>query len=166
MKDLITSSGILRNREKPRVGVISMNSEMLDQDMVNGLPFDNDSIDLSYDSYIAELIEQGATEEAIEEASYCYESDCSTYLIGNAWFRNKDGKYEIDETKDFAATYSSDSGNISVEWSKHTRQCHHTSPCFVMADGSGPCGNLDVKGDAVTAYDLPSEYYKTEVTNE
>ena len=66
----------------------------------------------------------------------------------------------LDKTKEFAAVYNSDSGNISVEFSQTTRSCHHTSPCYVMADGSGPCGNLDTPGNSVVAYDLPREFYK------
>ena len=76
--------------------------------------------------------------------------------------KNTDGRYEIDRSKTFAAVYSSYSGNVTVEYSKHTTLCHNTSPCYTMADGSGPCGDLDTKGDTVTAYTLPPEYFKNE----
>ena len=59
----------------------------------------------------------------------------------------------------YAATYSG--GNFCVEWSKHTRKCNNTSPCYVMANGDGPCGDLDTKGDVVLAYDFPPEYYNS-----
>ena len=136
-----------------------MNSELLNPECVNELPYDSDSIDLSYEEFISELQEQGKTEDEIEAELDCFECDSRTFLVGNAWFKGADGKYEIDKTKEYAATYSGDSGNISIEWSKYTRKCNNTSPCYVMADGSGPCGDLDTPGDAVIAYDLPPEFY-------
>jgi len=144
--------------KKPKVGVISAHSELLDQDYVQDLLCDEHNIDLDYEDFIQELEEEGKTEEEINEVSWEYTSDESTYLIGDGWIL-KDGKYEIDKTKEFAATFSSHSNNICVEYSKYTRMVHHTSPCYMMADGSGPCGDLDTEGDSVLAYDLPKEYY-------
>ncbi len=156
MTNLITSSGIIRNREKPRTGIVSMNSlaEWMHDELHEG-------IDLTYEEYVEELLSQGIEQDtdAFYKATDCYECDNRTMLIGDAWVKNADGKYVIDKTKTYAATYSSSSGNIAVEWSKHTTLCHHTSPCYVMSDGSGPCGDLDTEGDSVLAYTLPSEYF-------
>lgn len=55
------------------------------------------------------------------------------------------------------AYHMSHEGAGPVEWSRHTTPCHHTSPCYVMADGSGPCGDLDTPGDSVVAFALPPE---------
>ncbi len=160
-KPIYTSSGIIRNADKPRVGVISLNSELLNQDIdIFGEEIIN-GIDLGYEEYRAELEASGKTDEEIDEEMYSYRNDESHYLFGD-WIKNADGKYEINKTgkAGYAATYSSYSGNICVEFSKTARRCNNTSPCYVMADGSGPCGNLDSEGDNVLAYDLPKEFYK------
>jgi len=158
MKDLVTSSGVLKNREVPRVGIISANSEKLEdiwEDIEQGH-------ELYYEGYVLELQQEDKTEEEIEELCEQYENDSKLLIFGDAWRRNADGQFEIDKTKSFAATYSSDTGNISVDWSKDTRQCHHTSPCYVMSNGDGPCGDLDTDGDACLAFDLPVDFYKAQ----
>jgi|ERR1035437_10263758 hypothetical protein len=165
-KHVYTSSGIIKNADKPRVGVISQNSvcsDLLDDIIREG-------INLSYESYLedirADCVREGKTEEeteeAIEEASQCYESDSDMYLFGD-WLKNESGQYEIDRNgkEGYALTYGG-MGNLCIEWSKTVKPCHHTSPCYVMADGSGPCGDLDTKGDSVLAYALPNDCLYTE----
>ncbi len=161
-KPIYTSSGIIRNADLPRVGIISANSEKLNQDIINELPYESGAVNLSEEEYRAEL--EALSDQEIEVEMERYESDGDTYLIGD-WKKNSDGKYEIDRAgkEGYAATFSFYSNNISVEWSKTTRRCHHTSPCYVMAGGSGPCGDLDTDGDTVLAYDLPKEFYNKKI---
>jgi len=176
MSTLNTSSGIIRNRYKPRTGIVSANS-------LHSFVFDeiNQGIDITYEEWHSELekeirgeveaegkidLDSQEFENEIETKlqyecdGYC--NDSHTILFGNAWYKGEDGKYHIDKSKEFAATYNSDSGNIAVEFSQLTKQCNNTSPCYVMSDGSGPCGDLDQDGDAVTAFTLPSEYFLNE----
>ena len=158
---LITSSGIIRNRNKPRVGVLSIHSVNYDfQDELD------QGIDLDYleavEEFRAEVKEENpdATEneiDALVERKFdCWESSGATVLFGS-WKKNAEGKYEIDTKGEYAGTYSRESGNLCVEWSQHTKKCGCTSPCYVMADGSGPCGDLDSEGDDVVAFTLPED---------
>ncbi len=186
---IVTSSGIIRNEDKPRVGVVNAHS-------LASWIFDevSDGVDLTYESYMLDLkgehdqahldhVEEceaahsvgrhsDATsdheEEDFDDCRACqrlceqYESNDSTILIGS-WKKNDEtGLYEIETDRggDYAATYNSGSGLISVEWSRRTRRVGHTSPCFVMANGDGPCGDLDSEGDTVLAYDLPETFYE------
>lgn len=170
-----TSSGIIRNADKPRIGIVSAHS--LNPDFLDS--FITEGIDLGYETFIQDTLERLKNENPgiddaeldalMERETEFYESDSSTYLLG-AWRKIPDGnigagKYEIDKSGkngDFAATFSSDSNNVSVDWSKTTTQCHHTSPCYVMSDGSGPCGDLDTKGDSVIAYTFPNDCFSKE----
>lgn len=181
----ITSSGIIRNEDKPRVGVTSKaHPEFLDDCITQG-------IDLGYESALAETIaeiqgeiaarsedipseheaerdmsapkltadDSDGIEAEAQSRLECLESS-GPYLIGD-WRKNAEGLYEIDHngSAGYAAQFNSGSmGDIvTVEWSKTTKRCHHTSPCFVMSDGSGPCGDLDTVGDSVVAYCLPDD---------
>lgn len=155
-KDLITSCGVARDINKPRVGVIGANecNEFIHDDIDQGK-------DITYDEFLQNLEDEGKTLEEIEEESDFFESGDSTILFGPAWFQNDKGKYEIDKTKEYAATFSQSTNIICIEFSKHTARCNNTSPCYVMADGSGPCGDLNSKGD-ILAYTLPSELLKNE----
>jgi hypothetical protein len=177
---IITPCGIIKNAHLPRVGVISANSELLESFIYDEI---DKGINISYESYMKEqeqeiragfMTDEEAddnddrsltyrleqiVEERLEEFADMYESDNDTILFGDAWKKEEDGSYTIDRTKEFAATYGRDHNEICVEWSKNTRKCHYTSPCYVMADGSGPCGNLDRDGDEILAYDLPSDFY-------
>ena len=141
--------------EKPRCGIIGANSELLNTDYLYDLIDINNMIDLSYESSIKEL-----TDEQIEELMDCFESG-PNYLIGS-WVK-VDGKYQVDYNGEFSGTYNSDSNTVCIEYSKTTRETHHTSPCYIMADGSGQCGDLETSGDSVISYDLPKEYYNSGV---
>lgn len=163
---LITSSGIIRNRSKPRVGIVNASSlyhELLDDCFANG-------IDLSYESYKDETMTQlmndnpelddFAIEELFETESQNLELDSRVFLLG-AWVKNSEGQYEIDKTGEngsYALEYNLESGIVSVEWSQFVTEYRNTSPCYVMADGSGPCGNLDSPGNEVIAFTLPPGY--------
>lgn len=138
-----------------KVGVCNANN-------LNSFVFDdiNGGIDLTFENYIAELESQDKTEEEIRELTEQYDNDNRVVLFGD-WIK-VNGKYEPDKTKDFAAVYDNESNIITVEWSKHIKLCAETSPCYVMSDGSGRCGDLDSEGTTVTAYSLPIEYFKKE----
>ena len=163
---LITSSGVIRNRFKPRTGIVSAYSlySELFEDCVNR------GIDLSFESYheerIAELkdenpeLDDSYIDELFERESDCLEFDSRVFLLG-AWVK-VDGKYKIDRSGkhgDYALTYNTENGIVCVDWSLETTPCNNTSPCYVMSDGSGPCGDLDIEGDAVIAYTLPADMF-------
>ena len=165
MSTKVTSSGIVKNSEKPCTGIASQNSlcpDFIDEFIING-------IDLGWEQFKIDVskeverdnpdLDQDALDDVTADALENYEADGSTYLLG-AWIKGKDGTYSIDKSGkhgNFAACYSSHSGNVSVEWSVTTTPCNNTSPCYVMADGSGPCGDLDSPGDVVVAYTLPED---------
>ena len=149
MRNLNTSSGILKNIDKPRVGVISchsVDSDFLDEVICQG-------INLSYEAYKTELESQGLTDDEIEKQLELYESQEDTYLWGD-WIVDSNGKYQIDHNGKQGLAVSYQGGTLCVEYSQNTVRCGNTSPCFIMSDGSGPCGNLDTKGE-VLAYALP-----------
>jgi len=159
---LNTSSGIIKNRQSPRVGVISESS----------LSFDlfeeclNHGIDLTFESFRDDTLknlriqnpdlDDDGIDELFQSESDMAEFDSRSFLLG-AWVLGSDGP-EIDKSGasgTYALTYDTGTGMVCVEWSTNTTYCHHTSPCYIMADGSGPCGDLDTKGNAVIAYTLP-----------
>ncbi len=159
---LITSSGIIRNKSKPRVGITNVNNLHDDfyQDCLNN------GIDLTWEEYDDEMNRRIENAEiSIDDAQdemECVEFDSHTFLLG-AWIK-VDGRYEIDrsgKSGSFALQYDTGSGYVSVEWSQVTKQCQNTSPCFVMANGDGPCGNLDSEGSEVIAYTLPVDFFRT-----
>ncbi len=167
---LITSSGIIRNRSIARVGVVNASSlyDDLFQDCLN------DGIDLSWEDYLAETesrlkvdnpgLDDLEIDSLMEEETQCAEVDSHSFLLG-AWVKDDNGQYSIDNTGksgNFALTYNTETDIVCVEWSTITVQCNNTSPCYVMADGSGPCGDLDSQGDAVTAYTLPADMFRTD----
>jgi hypothetical protein len=162
MKNIYTSSGIIKNADKPRVGIISqhsVDSDLLDEILRCG-------INLSWDTFINDLrndlTKEGKSEDEIEEelnnANDNYQNDNDIFLYGD-WEEvesGKDkGKYQINKQgkHGFALTFSGN--NLCVEWSTITKLCHHTSPCYVMSNGDGPCGDLDTQGNSVLAYALP-----------
>jgi hypothetical protein len=153
MKHVYTSSGIIKNADKPRVGIISqhsVDSELLNEIIMHG-------VDLSYEAFLKELESQELDEEQIQEACDNYQNEGSVYLYGD--WACIDGKYSIHKEGKFgyALTYNTESGNLCVEYSNTVKRCNNTSPCYVMADGSGPCGDLDTDGDIVVAYALPDD---------
>ena len=166
---LVTSSGVIRNRFKPRIGIVSansLNSDFFDDCFHNG-------IDLSWESYVEETVERLKDEnpgmdeveldQLLDRETQDAEFDSHTYLLG-AWVKNSKGQYEIDRTGkrgQFALSYNTDSNIVSVEWSVITKACGNTSPCFVMADGSGPCADLNSKGTEVIGYTLPSDMFRS-----
>lgn len=125
-------------------------------------------IDLSYESLYEETLEQireenpnaddTEIEEITRESMEMVEFDTRTVLFGD-WIK-VDGKYQIDTNgkEGYSAEYNSGMGTVCVEYSRTTKLCNNTSPCYVMADGSGPCGDLDAEGDAVLAYTLPVDF--------
>jgi hypothetical protein len=150
---LVTSSGVIYERSKPRVGVVSVSSlgDIWDE-IVNG-------IDLGYEFAYQEALAESSGDEDETERRLQYFESSGPYLFGD-WQKGNDG-YEPNTAgpNGFAACYNPDSGIVTVEWSQETRWVHHTSPCYVMADGRGPCGDLDTPGDAVLAYTLPESYF-------
>jgi hypothetical protein len=138
-----------------KVGIINANSDKLCEFIHDEI---NQGTDIIYEEFLDDLEQQGISEEEIERQCDNYRNDHVVILFGDAWVK-VNGRYEIDRTKEFAATYNNDSNVIAVEWSKYTRNCAGTSPCYVMADGSGRCGDLDTDGETETAYDLPPDFY-------
>ena len=141
----------------PKTGVVQANS--LDEWFFEDL-FAN-GIDLSYNSFIQDLEEQGLSEEEIEQETDFYQSDCSTWLLGD-WKQDVNGMWEIDKQGKlgYALSFNSGSNTVCVDYSNVTTLCHNTSPCYVMSDNSGPCGDLDTAGTNILAYDLPKDFYR------
>jgi len=165
---LVTSSGIIKNRFKPRTGIVSAHS--LYPDLFTDCL--NRGIDLTWESFRNDLafdidrrypdLDADAKDALFESESELIELDSRVFLYG-AWVRNvTTGKYEIDKTGasgSFALEYNTETGIVCVEWSTETMLCGNTSPCYVMADGSGPCGDLNSEGDTITAYTLPDDMF-------
>lgn len=160
----VTSAGVIRNEDKPRTGVVMAHS-------LASWFFDDQGswIDLGYEEACLEArgemksehpeADDDELDELVSEAMENFDPPYgTTYLIGG-WVK-VDGRYEVDRESEFAATYDTGSNIVCVEWSRHTTRCHHTSPCYTMADGSGPCGDLDTPGDSVVAYTLPGDYFE------
>jgi hypothetical protein len=129
-------------------------------DMIDG------GIDLLWESAVAEVTaemqakypdaDESEIDEMAERELEYFETDSQHILIGD--WKQIDGQYvpDTDGKHGFAAEYTDFcGGTLSIVWSRTTKQCHHTSPCFVMSDGSGPCGDLDTSGNSRTAYCLP-----------
>lgn len=156
----ITSAGIIKNEDKPRTGVVSINSlypYLVDDCISSG-------INVSYESFLNDLYNQhGDNEDAIANDCDMYDSDYDrdgdTYLLGD--WKQVNGKYEIDYNgpNGYAMTIDFSTNVACVEYSKYTTLCHHTSPCYVMSNGDGPCGDLDTPGDSVLAYTLPEDCF-------
>lgn len=166
---IVTSSGIIRNRSKPRTGVVNANSlysELIDDCF-------NCGIDLTWESFkderLAELTRENPELDE-NEIQDLFDNDsgmeCDSYVfLYGAWVKNDVGQYEIDKSGasgSFALEYNTENGIVCVEWSLETTECNNTSPCYVMSDGSGPCGDLDTKGTSVIAYTLPVEMFAKE----
>lgn len=167
---LITSSGIIKNRFNPRSGVINANSLYDDffQDCLNS------GIDLTYESLRDETLGQIREEnpelddselnDLVNESMEMVEFDFHVFLLG-AWVKNTNGQYEIDKSGKsgkYALEYNTETGIVCVEWAQMTKWCSNTSQCYVMADGSGPCGDLDSSGTKVIAYTLPDEMLRSD----
>jgi hypothetical protein len=167
---LVTSSGVIRNRSIPRVGIVNASSlyDDLFQDCLS------DGIDLDWIDIVDETTERLKSEnpelddtdisEMVDSELQDFDRDSYCFLLG-AWIKGKDGQYLIDKTGNsgsYALSYNTESGMVCVEWSQLTKKCMNTSPCYVMSDGSGPCGDLDTPGDAVVAYTLPIDMFRTD----
>lgn len=151
----------LSNKKGLVAGVVNLHSLhefFYEEEILNG-------IDLGYEEAVADMEAEGKSEEEIEEELEFWEQDSVCILFGD-WKKNSEGKYEIDYNgpKGFAGTYSNSSGAIvTLEWSKHSAKCHHTSPCYVMCDGR-PCGDLDTEGDSVEAYCFSKDEFNEDNT--
>jgi hypothetical protein len=158
---IITSSGVIKNENVARPGILSVHTlaDFVYDEIDNG-------IDLTYEDFLSELESRGIEQDSKEWYKECdlYEPAYGNIVLFGDWVKNKNGQYEINFNGEhgYAAEYSSSTGNISVEYSKTTVRCHHTSPCYVMANGDGPCGDLNTPGDAVLAFTLPSEFFRSE----
>ena len=166
---LVTSSGIIKNRLAPRVGVISayrLFDELFDECVQRGT-------DLTFEEYRTETIarlkaehpslDDSDLDDLFDSESECVDFDTRTFLLG-AWVKGPDGTYSIDKSGargTYALTYNTGTNTVCVEWGVKTVLCGHTSPCYVMADGSGPCGDLSAQGDSVLAYTLPSDMFQS-----
>lgn len=142
-------------------GVIGANSDQINQEAFQW-EFQK-AIDLTYELFLQDLEGQGLTEEEIEIERDSYLGDNSTYLLGD-WKRLDNGQFvpDIKDTPDnYAAVFDTDSNIITVEHSKRIVECYHTSPCYMMRDGT-PCGDLDTQGNSVKAYSLPKELLTSE----
>lgn len=115
---LLTSSGVIRNRSKPRVGIV--NASSLYDDLFSDCL--NNGIDLTWEDYKDELmtrlmtdnpdLDDFAIEELFDKESQDVDFDSRIFLYG-AWVKNVNGQYEIDKSGksgDYALEYSTGSG--------------------------------------------------------
>ena len=148
-------------------GVISLNSlaDWVNDEIHQGIDL---GLESAVENLRAEYLEkhpdadEADIDEHVEKETEYWEFGDSEILIGD-WIKI-DGKYQVDRQgkQGFAAIYSNFCGDtVTVEWSKHTRRCAGTSPCFMVV-GGGTCGNLDSKGSSHLAYDLPTDWYRGE----
>lgn len=166
---IVTSSGIIKNRSIPRSGIVNASSlyDELFQDCLN------DGIDLTYESWRIETMERLKNDnpemddieldDLLQRENDFIDCDSHVFLLG-AWVKDSNGQYIIDKSGksgNYAIEYNTENGIVCVEWSTLTKECNNTSPCYVMADGSGPCGDLDTQGNNVIAYTLPIEMFRT-----
>lgn len=162
------SSGVIRNRSKPRVGIVSASSLYGDlfQDCLN------DGIDLDWIEIYEDTekrlksenpdIDECDLSDLVSDELQDFDRDSYRFLLG-AWIKDSSGQYVIDKSGasgNYALEYNTNSGIVCVEWSLFSKRCNNTSPCYVMADGSGPCGDLDTEGNAVLAYTLPQDMFR------
>src|ERR1035441_701090 len=87
---IYTSSGVIRNPEKPRTGVMSQNS-------VGEWFFDelySSGIDISLEEFSEDLVKQGKTEDEIQNEMDGYYCEETQWLFGD--WKKVNGKYEID----------------------------------------------------------------------
>ena len=106
-----------------------------------------------------EMSDDDIDEKVFKEMD-CYDNDDRNIIFGD--WKKENGQYLPDENgkEGYAAEYSNFcGGTVTVVWSKHTTLCAKTSPCFVMSDNSGPCGDLDTSGNDRLAYTLPAEFF-------
>lgn len=136
------------NTEKPVTGVTTLNSnsvpEWFDEEFYN-------AIDLNFIEFERDLLnqlEQGLIDaDTFEYERDCYESDSTTYLLGD-WLLDDDNKYYPDPDGDYSAIYDNNDNTLQIVQSKTTRRCNHCSPCFP--------GQADLDSDGeFLAYCLP-----------
>lgn len=148
---------------KPRVGIISQNSLA---SWIHDSSYINVSEESRYAEARAELIAAGHDEgsdaflDGMQEYSdSADDSDGDTVLVGD-WARDAEGRYVPDTAgiRGYAIVLNHYSNIASVEWSRTIIGARDTSPCYRMADGSGPCGDLDaLADDGYPTYDVPSD---------
>ncbi len=118
------------------VGVLNLNEceDFIYDEIHNG-------VDLTYEEFVEDLNTQGLSDEEFEDALEDYESDSDNTVLFGDWNKIR-GKYSVNKqgTNGFSATYQG--GTICVEYSKTTKKCGPTSPCFRMVNG-GACGDLN-----------------------
>ncbi len=160
--------GVMIDLAKPTTGVVQNNSvEWLYEDADQG-------IDLAWEEHVAECkgkcFECGEEESADVhevEGGHDFEEDdgrchdnCGPYergtVLAGSWRKGEDGKYEPDETGEYAAIVGETC--TQIVWSKTTRRVRALcSPCYPgQADlDSGTAA----EGEGYLAYDLPREIY-------
>lgn len=140
--------GIWIDTEKPVTGVTNLNSDQIPEWFNDEFIY---AIDLNFEKFEKDLLDQ-LKNEMIDEDTFqyerdCYESDTTTYLLGQ-WIKDSDGKYTPDLDGDYSAIYDNNDNTLQVVFSKNTKRCNHCSPCFPGQ------GDLDSDGDFLT-YCLP-----------
>lgn len=88
-------------------------------------------IDLSYESFLENLWNEGIEEDSDEwqNAVDSYESFESDSLVGD-WLMDDNGKYHPDPDGDFSAIVNGSMYTIQVVLSKHIAQGNLCSPCY------------------------------------
>jgi hypothetical protein len=130
--------GIHVDKDTAITGVAQNNHVLwLDEELT-----DSNAIDLAWEEHLAECKD--------EDHDRCGPQERGDMLIGS-WKKDEDGKYEPDETGEYAAIVRE--FNTQVVWSKHTRRVALCSPCYPGQ------GDLDTPGEYL-AFDLPPELYK------
>jgi hypothetical protein len=89
---------------------------------------DASSIDLDYESAVAELRESGADQDEIADAIDCYEGG-NTLLYGD-WIKDEEGSYLPDLTGEYAMIFNVNEHTAQVVFSKTVKYGRLASPCY------------------------------------
>lgn len=108
----------------PTTGVYGFNQ-------VSNWLWEEESIDLTYESFLDELRREGLEEDSDKWQNACdmYESFESDLLIG-AWMKDSDGKYIPDPAGEYSAIINGSMYTIQVVLSKHIGHGNLCSPCY------------------------------------
>lgn len=147
------------NQEKTEVLI---NMESINPDKVNiktGVlngnnleSWDNDFIDLQYESALQEYLENNSDDP--DGDNFEFDETGTDQLYGD-WLKDNEGKYYPDPSGEYAFIYDSNHNTIQVVFSKYCMFVARCSPCYPNQGDLDSIPNHNSMGDPVYAYCLP-----------